>query len=92
MLIVPAIAEQAVASQEHGDSSRSPLLHVDVFGTVTAPGCWERKGRDKSGAGLGNSLFPCNFTKLKCYFLFDLFYSFSYSLFLLPEGIDGMLG
>lgn len=37
MLIVPAVAEDTVSSEEHGDSSCSTPLHIDVFVVITAP-------------------------------------------------------
>lgn len=56
MLIVPAIAEEAISSQQHRDPSRSTPLHVDVFVVIAAPGCWNRNARVKSHAG------PAEFT------------------------------
>lgn len=51
MLIVPAVAEDTVPSEEHGDSSCSTPLHVDVFVVITAPNCWNRNTRVKPCTG-----------------------------------------
>lgn len=63
MLIVPAVAEDTVSSEEHGDSSCSTPLHIDVFVVITAPDCWNRNTRVKPHTGHVKltDWFPCAF-------------------------------
>lgn len=53
VLIIPAIAEEAVSSQQHRDPSWSTPLHVDVFVIIAAPGCWNINARVKPCVSLG---------------------------------------
>lgn len=51
VLIAPAVAEDAVPSQEHGDPGCSALPHVDVFVAVTVPCCGNKNARVKPRRG-----------------------------------------